>query len=485
MAVITDLPTEIIQLVAGRCPAADIIALSQACRRLRQACDNAAVFQISFELHLPKVSSPAFKDKNGLVRFMTAYVDGPKKPCQRNEGPKMTWLCLAVAIHRLPEISVELGRLSSSVNVHAALKPPQMGDDTKEALRGVIAFLATLPIWGCAEACDPKVTALLDYMCPLLLSQSPDLKSLRIDQSLGGEHPLQFAFSMVMCNLKKRQPIKTYDIIGDPRSVFIPSTSQLLTVVKSSYDGRPMGPEYDTFRGSWIGKQTHALLLMTLISRNVYHVLKATIPTRLPNPNMIEFISPWYFTGGKGKYDGYTAGTGAGATFLRPRFPLLTPNIIAPQSGKGRYFYPFAGDEWWSWYTTRVRDLARRLDEGEWYGTYTYDLQLGGRVDSPMQGIRFRRTATNGDKYSVEALDGTDGVANFTLSGEVDASDAECRVRFRKRYHSRGINWAWDGLITPLGICGRWDPPGAHGSRPAGYFWLWKREWAEKDEETV
>ncbi|KAI1764294.1 hypothetical protein GGR53DRAFT_494550 [Hypoxylon sp. FL1150] len=483
MAVITDLPNELIQLVAGRCPVPDTIALSQTCRRLRQACDNAAVFQMSCKLHLPDVISAAFKDKNALVRFMAGYVDGPKKPCQRHESSKMTWLCLAVAIHRLPEVPAELTRLSSSVDIHAALKPPQMGEDTKEALQGVLAFLSTLPIWGCAEACDPKVAALLDRMCPLLLSQSPDLKSLRIDQSLGGEHPLQFAFSLVMCNLKRRQPIKTYDLIGDPRSVFIPSTSQLHTIVKYNYNGRTMGPEYDKFQGSWIGKQTHALLLMTLMCRHVYHVLTATISTHLPNPNKIEFISPWYFAGGKGKYDEYAAGTGT--TSLRPRFPLLTPNLIAPQSGKGRYFYPFAGDEWWSWYTTRVRDLVRRLDEGEWYGTYISNLHLGGRVDSPMQGICFRRTATNGDTYSIEALDCIDGRGKFTLSGEVDASDVECRIRFQKRYPSRGLHWDLDGLVTPLGICGRWNRPGDHGIRSAGYFWLWKREWADCDEDVV
>ncbi|KAI1776482.1 hypothetical protein F4818DRAFT_350856 [Hypoxylon cercidicola] len=452
MPALTDLPTELIQLVAGRCPALDIIALSQTCRLLKRACDNAAVFQMSFELHLPEVNSTAFKDRKALVHFMTSYVDGPKKPCQRNEGPKMTWLCLAVAVHWLPDILVELGRLASSVNVHATLNPPQMGQETKEALRGVIGFLSTLPIWGCADACDAKVAALLDY-------------------------PLQFAFSLAMSSLKRRQPLKTHDLVGDPRSVFMSSTNQLLTVVRGNYDGREMGSDYDKFQGSWIGKQTHALLLMTLISRNIYHVLKATVPNRLPNPNKIEFLGPWYFVADKGKYDEHTTWTEA--TSLRPRFPLLTPNLIATQGAKGRYFYPFAGDEWWSWYTTRARDLARRLDEGEWNGTYTYDLQLGGRVDAPMQGIQFRRTATKGDTYSVEALDGTDGVNRFTLSGEVDASAGECRVRFRKQYPAVGYDW--DGLVTPLGICGGYGFP--ENPRPSGYFWLWKREWMDVDED--
>lgn len=52
MAAITNLPIELLQLIAGRCSASDIIALSSTCRYLNRACDSPAVFQMSFELYV-------------------------------------------------------------------------------------------------------------------------------------------------------------------------------------------------------------------------------------------------------------------------------------------------------------------------------------------------------------------------------------------------------------------------------------------------
>lgn len=89
---------------------------------------------------------------------MDGYVDGPNKPCQRNEGPKMTWLCLAMAIARLPGVEADLERLAgpiaSTVKIRGNLtltmrRPPQLSEDTKASLQGLIALLSTLPIWGC------------------------------------------------------------------------------------------------------------------------------------------------------------------------------------------------------------------------------------------------------------------------------------------------------------------------------------------------
>lgn len=89
---------------------------------------------------------------------MDNYVDGSNKPCQRNEGPKLTWLCLAVAVSRLPDTLPELERLTepltSSVKIRGGLrllmrKPQQLDNDSKGSLQGLMAFLCTLPIWGC------------------------------------------------------------------------------------------------------------------------------------------------------------------------------------------------------------------------------------------------------------------------------------------------------------------------------------------------
>lgn len=52
MVALTDLPLEVLQLIAGICSVPDILALSKTCRYLNKACDAAAVFRMSFERHV-------------------------------------------------------------------------------------------------------------------------------------------------------------------------------------------------------------------------------------------------------------------------------------------------------------------------------------------------------------------------------------------------------------------------------------------------
>lgn len=450
---------------------------------------------------------------------MRNYVDGPKKPCQRNEGPRKTWLCLAVAISRLPDASLELERLASIVKSEATSESHQLSDDTKESLRGIIAFLSTLPIWGCectihmpfhfchfrvcfidiamaivTEMLYQDINPTLISLYHFLFSKSQEWNSLRTDQSLGSEYPLRLVFYLAITSLEElRLEALQSSKGGHPResegSIFSSEMMFLLRDVQANYEYGLPGPKYDKFQGSWIGKQMHALLLIAVMVRNVLQGYKAAdrlslgsrttngaASTQLPSPQKLEFISPWYFTDNKEQHAESVAWREV--TPLQPRFPLVTPNLVAPQGKKGRYFYPFSGDEWWSWYTTRVRDLARRLDEGEWCGMNTIcGIRFACvREYEYMEGIRFRKTETNGAKYSVEALDGVDSIGAFTLRGEVDASDAKCTVHLRKQYdpkHARD----WRGQVTPLGICGTYHKTWRQESDPNGYFWIWKREW--------
>ncbi|KAI1073883.1 hypothetical protein F5B20DRAFT_476152 [Whalleya microplaca] len=499
MVELLDLPTELLQLIAGKCLATDILVLSRTCRRLRHACDNAAVFQLSFELHLPEVDSTAFENKSALVQFMKPYIEGHEKPCQRNDGPKFTWLCLAVAVARLPSMVLELERLASSVKLHATLESQYLRKDTKESLQGAIGFLSTLPIWGYTEVCSARVASILDSLCSIFFSQSEALQHLRIDQSIGSEHPLQFAFCLAISSLQRGEwkPSGTDSVnAGDPRIAVGPGTDTLHSAIKAAFEGTTRSLGNNEFWRSWIGRQTNALLLAILISRNIRYVTKNGQPgilaqllglelgirsapqIQLPNPSKIEFISPWYFTGNAEKDADHTSWTHSSS--LRARFPLLMPNLVTfrgHRSEKGRYFYPFAGDDWWSWYTTRVRDMARRLAEGEWHGVYTHGLSLGGQVDSPMENIYFRKSGVDGDIYEVEAVNCTDGMGPFTLRGQVSTSDSACTVRFQKQY--RQVVYTLDGLITPLGICGCYYLLPHRPSKPVGYFWLWRREWMD------
>ncbi|KAI2621165.1 hypothetical protein GGR54DRAFT_600447 [Hypoxylon sp. NC1633] len=467
MPTLTGLPTELLHLTAEGLSAPDILALSRTCRRLNKAYDSAAVFQMSFELQLPEHTSAAFEDKAALVRFMNKYVAGPNKPCQRNEDPKMAWLCLAVAISRLPTVSTELERLVSSIKT-SAVKSQMLGEDTITSFQGLLGFLATLPIWGYTHACNLRIAALFADLFPLFFYPP---KHLNHDQCVSGDHRLQFAFCLAMGSLETRQ-------------LDMSKVEPLRTFIKDSYEAT-----------SWIGKQTSVLLVVTFIARTTRYLAEGEVPvnpaslsrlrfleihnfpgrhrnaidTQLPNPENIELLGPWYFAGDKAKTAGYESWTGT--TILRPRFPVLAPNLVAFGTGKGRYFSPFAGDEWWSWYTTRVRDLVRRLDQGEWYGTVAHNVYYGSYISPPMEQIRFRKTGGDGDKYSVEA-NGVDRNGTFTLRGEVDASDAACTVRLRWQFRCEVADW--DGLVTPFGICGI-----DRTSEPIGFFWLWKREWMD------
>ncbi len=353
------------------------------------------------------------------------------------------------------------------------------------------------------------VGTLLDDLCSIFFPRTPTINYLRIDQSMDGEHPLQFAFCLAMANLEICQPSYTSSLSsGDPRNDLAPNMVRLMNAV--GYKGHMLGPGYETFRTSWIGKQTHGLFISTFITQNVYYGLQGRKPNifsrlisiammtrkkiasnQLPSVKKIEFVPSWYLTGDTSPTAEHT--TPSRATSLRPRFPMVSPNRVAISGKKGRYFHPFSGDEWWAWYTTRVRDLARHIDEGEWCGYYTYDLHLGSRVDPIMENIRFRRTNpdedTNGDtdgdtdgdmdedKYSVEALDCVDGIGRFTLRGVVNASDAACTIQIRKEYANHGFDW--QGRVTPLGICGTYSHWWNRTLQPSGYFWLWKREWMD------
>ncbi|KAI1417053.1 hypothetical protein F5Y13DRAFT_103736 [Hypoxylon sp. FL1857] len=480
MPAFTDLPPELLQLIAGTCPALDILALSRTCRHLKKTCDTAAVYQMSFEQHLPELTSNAFSSGSALTRFMQRYVDGPNKPCQRNDGPKKAWLCLAVAVSRfqdvLPELRMVISRFRS-MGVH-------FDEDRDRSLSGLIGFLATLPVWGCTAACNIELASILDDVYGFFFPEG--LKHHTHRQYTRGELPLQFAFCLAMSGLEScRAPqLEIYDLSHNETIKF--ATYNNLVPAEGRYSAG-MGQDHGRSQGSWIDKQSQALLLVDLIARNSCNVTnekstlfarirtlgwrfnKDKLPPELPNPRKIEFLGSWYFAGDKGKDIEHVA------TPLRPRFPLLEPHLIRCSGGRGRYFQPFAGDEWWSWYTTRVRDLSRRLDEGEWYGTYAPTLLAGSKAGSPLERIRFRKTSADGDTYAVEAPDGIDYAGTFTLQGEIKVSDMGCTVRLQKQYkkkYSSAVHY-WRGTLTPLGICGDvYDRISAKG-----YFWLWKREW--------
>ncbi|KAI1470927.1 uncharacterized protein F4812DRAFT_450092 [Daldinia caldariorum] len=384
----------------------------------------------------------------------------------------MMWFCLAIAVARLPDALADLERLAkpiaSNVKVCGNLaltmkRASQLKEDTKASLQGVVAFLSTLPVWGYTAACNSGVTSILEKLCPSIFSLSRDLDAIRIDKCVGGENPLQFAFCLVLSKLETWCKPRAR---RSPRQ--FPVTNTYASIIEKIYDGNTLDQGYDRFQNSWIGRQTHALLLIELTARNVYYS-----STGLPNPRNIEFIGSWYFNK---DHEDLEHGTWMGNTSLRARFPLPTPSLISVPGQRGRYFYPFAGDGWWSWYTTRVRDLAKNIDDGEWCGLFVYSLLPGARVGPPFR-ICFRKTSTDGDTYTFDAADGVDNIGKFKLRGEINAAPAACDVCLRWQYSTSTIEWR--GIVTPLGLCGGCYIPGPQtsASRAIGYFWMWKKNW--------
>lgn len=118
-------------------------------------------------------------------------------------------------------------------------------------------------------ACNSGVSAILDKLCPSLFSLSGDLNTIRIDQCIGGENPLQFAFCLVLSKLETWCQSKAHRL-----TIELPATNSYLTIIKKIYDGNTLDQGYDKFQNSWIGRQTHALLLIELVARNIYYTSK-------------------------------------------------------------------------------------------------------------------------------------------------------------------------------------------------------------------
>ncbi|KAI1209361.1 uncharacterized protein F4807DRAFT_467628 [Annulohypoxylon truncatum] len=455
------LPVELIQLIAGWCPASDILALSRTCRHLNTVCNTAAVFEMSFQNHLPKLTSTAFKDKTALVQIMRNYIDRPRTTGQQYEGPRMTWLCLAVAVSRFPDSLSELRRIASTVKFDEKYKYV-VDEDTEKSLRGLISFHATLPIWG-------YTTPWLGYTLRILQLLFISRRLLRCDS----ETFLRFSFVLAMNTLETHES-------GGPNGG-VPYEYARTFLFRAARQ-----PE---FNEAWIEKQTWALHIMDFMARKIHftsvhggagrpiHIPNTNsviwvllqVPVQLPDPKKIELFDSWH-SGGRSKMENTRQ---KGFTPLQPRFPLITPSLVAQKEKSGRYFDAFCGYEWWSWYNARVRDLFRSFDEGEWCCSYVYFLKGNDyRPEPTLKGIRFRKVTANGEEYSVEVPDGAAPDAVRRMRGRVIVRDVYHTFEFTPRQNYLGEHRLM-GSITPLGICGiDHGAPGIYGS-----FWLWRSEW--------
>ncbi|KAI0889332.1 uncharacterized protein GGS22DRAFT_184910 [Annulohypoxylon maeteangense] len=469
MAVLTDLPPELIQQIAGKCSALDILALSRTCRYLNPICNNAAVFQMSFQAYLPKINSAVFKSRSTLVQFMRYYANGKNGPCPGRDGQRMTWLCLAVAATRFRDALSEVRRIAwateSRAKISSITTDRDIAGQIEKSLQGLLGFLATLPIWGCTTPWRYRDADTIQCLYNFFIGAHL--------WKFGTGTYLQFAFLMTMTTLELPKPSKL--------------TDYELHHISKAYLYTTSPWEYQRANESWINKQACALFIADRIARQTQFVwihggtgmfrrvspndptilwLPVNAPLRLPDPRKIEFFDVSCVRGNQSEG---TYPTQTGFTPLQPRFPLLDPTLANQQGKGGHYLDPFCGNAWWTWYNTRVRDLLRNITEGEWCCSYIHSVGGKNYVEPTLMGIRFRYDE---EGYRARVPVPVAPGAGMRLRGPVLLNAATFTFQTHNQTVSRRDH-QYQGSLTPLGICG----PDAVGFKIVGYFWLWRREW--------
>ncbi|USP76655.1 hypothetical protein yc1106_03929 [Curvularia clavata] len=126
---------------------------------------------------------------------------------------------------------------------------------------------------------------------------------------------------------------------------------------------------------------------------------------------------------------------------------------------------------------------------GEWMGFYS-DQRAGLHerfFDAPMHDINFIAHAPLKKTMRTERVAliveretrGVDLHGEFSLQGYVGEHGL---VHLTKEYIVHRWSWSWVGRLTPFGIVGVW---GGRYDHFGGHFWIWKREWCEREFDRV
>ncbi|KAI1460411.1 hypothetical protein F4805DRAFT_417422, partial [Annulohypoxylon moriforme] len=452
MPALTYLPVELIQLIAGWCPARDILALSQTCRHLNMVCNDAVVFEMSFKNHHPDITSSTVKSRSALAQRMKQYIDGPDRIYKQPESPRATWLCLAVAVSQMPEALWEIKRMALFLKWNGYINE----EDAKDLLPGLIGFLASLPVWGCTISWPH-----IEHMGPLT-----NFFAKKEHQHHNGKTLLQLNFLHMMSNEAHQRFALSHNHIHETARRYC------LAWRRSNEDmGEHQGRvERHTWAICLADDMAQKIRLASasarigmfkdFFNRRIQEWDCVKDPSWLPSFRKIKFVDSW------------DSGDNRGNKLHPSRIPLPRPDLTAQQGERCRYFDSFGGDMWWNWYIARVRDLFIRLHEGEWCCSYVHSLQRRSFVEPTLEGIRFRRSKRGAKFFSICVPKGAvSGVAHI-LKGEGFFGRKGCSFYCDRRSLPGGH--ALFGTLTPLGICG--IDKAVNGD---GYFWLWRKEWKD------
>ncbi|KAF6809041.1 hypothetical protein CMUS01_13756, partial [Colletotrichum musicola] len=139
---------------------------------------------------------------------------------------------------------------------------------------------------------------------------------------------------------------------------------------------------------------------------------------------------------------------------------------------------------WDTWYRAQVRELAAEIDRGVWVGYMVFLIGPNGDdgVIYDVPNVRFelgpKCESASGDAVYIGAWKSTTPTGHHRISGTFDR-ELDC---LSVKFHEGDLNLL--GWLTPMGIAGIVQSE-AYLLEKAGYFWLWKREWANTFVEAI
>ncbi|KAJ9136738.1 hypothetical protein NKR23_g9601 [Pleurostoma richardsiae] len=468
MMSLASLPAELLRKIAACCDLLDILALRGTCRAIRGGVDDASVYMESLRMHIPPFTSLCVIGRDALLDALKAQLAG-------HEPAMRVWAAMAVAVERRAslrnKVRAFLVPLLEVCRTRADDGSPPVGPNTVEELESKIAVMSTLLVLGYSNICDLETS---NYLM--------SLNSWRTKQRLWRESKLlenrqlnlQIAFSMVMGAI---QP-PPWTLGGDEHDRRM---KELAYRVKAEYHSHNLSHVNDAFSTTWEGLQTRSLQLAGVMA----YLLRAKGQEDLPRADRIPYLDPSVCDDDSRNDDADTAQPA-------PKLPLLDRT-----DGTTSSYLTTSGRSWQEWYSSRAQEVVSAIDEEDWYGYYIYSLEMGTSSDPAMEDIRFSvAPADNGNSSSrkkstvsasssssgrgalqVEARGCKDGITRaFNFVGSVAAATG--MVSLEKQYVG-AHSWAYEGVVTPLGILGEWGRQGATGMM--GYFWLWKRSWMDRD----
>ena len=136
---------------------------------------------------------------------------------------------------------------------------------------------------------------------------------------------------------------------------------------------------------------------------------------------------------------------------------------------------------WSDWLRSNAAALVDNMDVGEWVCHRAMLRNVDDELECPIRGIRFskRQSPQYPDRVLLEGegIDVIDWRRHFRgwasrSSGRVVLSMA---LQVPGEAPSNPLPWIHDGVMTPVGVAGRW--PGMMDNGAVGCIWMYRKDW--------